>query len=218
MTNINNLALLLNESLQNMQMQMAGSGGEGMPQQGQGSGEPSFRNMRQMQEQLNQMLQQMQQGHQGMPGQTGQPQMSMSEAMARMAAEQEAIRKELQKMSEQLGREGYGEMQEELSELQKEMEQTELDMVRKEIGRQTLMRQEEILTRLLEHERAELQREMDERRVGNTANNYEFSNPEEIFEYNRIRNKELEMLRSMPAGLKPFYRSMVETYFLNMQE
>lgn len=218
MTHINNLALLLNESLQNMQMQMAGSGGEGMPQQGQGGSDPSFRNMRQMQEQLNQMLQQMQEGHQGMPGQTGQPQMSTSEAMARMAAEQEAIRKELQKMSDQLGREGYGDMLEDLSELQKEMEQTELDMVRKEVGRQTILRQEQILTRLLEHEQAELQREMEERRVGNTAYNYEFSNPDEIFEYNRIRNRELEMLRSLPAGLKPFYRSLVENYFLNMQE
>ena len=216
MTHINNLALLLNESLQNMQMQMAGSSGMGMPQMGEGS-EPSFQNMREMQEQLNQMLQQMQDGHQPMPGEIGEQPMSVSEAMARMAAEQEAIRKELQKMTDQLRNEGFGEM-EELRDLQQEMERTELDMVRKQVNRQTINRQEQILTRLLEHERAELQREMEEKRVGTTAYDYEISNPEEIFEYNRIRNRELEMLRSLPPGLKPFYRTLVENYFLNVQE
>ncbi len=217
MTHINNLALLLNESLQNMQMQMqmAGAGGEGKPQPGQG--DPSFQNMRQMQEQLNEMLQQMQQGHQPMQGEGGQQPMSTSEAMARMAAEQEAIRRELSRMGDKLKEEGVGDG-EELSDLQRAMEATELDIVRKQISRQTMLRQEQILTRLLEHERAELQREMEERRVGNTAINYEISNPEGFFEYNRLRNREVEMLRSLPPGLKPFYRHMVENYFLNVQE
>jgi hypothetical protein len=217
MTHINNLALLLNESLQNMQMQMqmAGSGGEGRPQPGQG--EPSFQNMRQMQEQLNEMLRQMQEGHQPMPGESGQQPMSMSESMARMAAEQEAIRRELSRMGEKLRDEGIGDGQE-LSDLQREMENTELDIVRKQISRQTILRQEQILTRLLEHEKAELQREMEERRVGNTAIDYDISNPEGYFEYNRLRNRELEMLRSLPPGLKPFYRNMVENYFLNVED
>ncbi len=217
MTHINNLALLLNESLQNMQMQMqmAGSGGEGQPQPGQG--DPSFQNMRQMQEQLNEMLQQMQQGHQPMPGESGSTPMSNSEALARMAAQQEAIRNELNKMAKQMQEHGMGGT-EDVLELQKDMEATELDIVRKQISRQTILRQEKILTRLLEHERAEIQREMEERRVGNTANNYEISNPEGFFEYNRIRSRELEMLRSLPPGLKPFYRNMVENYFLNVQD
>ncbi len=217
MTHINNLALLLNESLQNMQMQMqmAGSAGDGQPQPGQG--EPSFQNMRQMQEQLNEMLQQMQQGHQPMPGEGGSSPMSNSEALARMAAEQEAIRNELNKMAQQMKDHGVG-GSEEILELQQEMEATELDIVRKQISRQTILRQEKILTRLLEHEKAEIQREMEERRVGNTANNYEISNPEGFFEYNRIRSRELEMLRSLPPGLKPFYRNMVENYFLHVQD
>lgn len=215
MTHINNLALLLNESLQNMQMQMAAASGmgDGDPNQ---MGEPSFQNMRQMQEQLNEMLQQMQEGHQPMPGETGQPQMSTSEAMARMAAEQEAIRRELQKMAEQMMQMGQGDMQE-LLDLQRDMERSELDMVRKQIGRQTMMRQQEILTRLLEHERAELQQEMEERRVGTTAYEYELSNPDAIFEYNRIRSRETDMLRSLPANVNPFYRGLIEQYFLNIQ-
>jgi hypothetical protein len=96
------------------------------------------------------------------------------------------------------------------------MERTELDIVTRNVTRQTIQRQQRILTRLLEHEKAQLQREQEERREGTTAKYYELSNPADIFEYNRIRNRELEMLRSMPPGLKPFYRSLVETYFLNV--
>ncbi len=214
MTHINNLALLLNESLQDIQQQMAM--GEGMgddPQQG--SGGMSFQDLRQMQEQLNEMLQQLQQGEQPMPGQTGEGGMSMSEQMARMAAEQEAIRNKLKELTDDMRNQGM-EVGQELDQLQRDMERSELDMLRKQLSRQTMMRQEEILTRLLEHERAELIREQEERREGTTAKEWDLSNPEEFFEYNRIREREVEMLRSLPPGLRPFYRSLVEKYFLHV--
>jgi len=105
----------------------------------------------------------------------------------------------------------------ELRELQRQMEQSELDMLRKEISTQTMHRQERILTRLLEHERAEKQRETEDRREGTTAEDYDISNPEDFFEYNRIREREVEMLRSLPPGLRPFYRTLVEQYFLHME-
>ncbi|MBW6497836.1 MAG: hypothetical protein K0B09_05585 [Bacteroidales bacterium] len=212
MTHINNLALLLNESLQNMQMQMAANAA-GDPQS-DGQCQSGFPGLREMQEQLNQMLEQLQQGHQPLPGESGQP-MSVSEQLARMAAEQEAIRNQLKRLADELkqgGVDGSG-----LDQLQRDMERTELDIVTRNITRQTIQRQQRILTRLLEHEQAQLQREQEERREGTTAKNYELSNPADVFEYNRIRNRELEMLRSLPPGMKPFYRSLVETYFLNVE-
>ena len=214
MTHINNLALLLNESLQNIQQQMAM--GEGMgdePQQGGGG--MSFQDLRQMQEQLNELLQQLQQGEQPMPGETGEGGMSLSEQMARMAAEQEAIRNQLKELTDDMRNQGI-EVGEDLDQLHRDMERSELDMLRKQLSRQTMMRQEEILTRLLEHERAELIREQEERREGTTAKEWDLSNPEEFFEYNRIREREVEMLRSLPPGLRPFYRSLVEKYFLHV--
>jgi hypothetical protein len=211
MTHINNLALLLNESLQNMQMQMAGNN-SGSPQS-DGQCQGGFPGLREMQEQLNQMLEQLQQGHQPMPGESGKP-MSVSEQLARLAAEQEAIRNQLKGLADEL-KQG-GEDGRALDQLQRDMERTELDIVTRNVTRQTIQRQQRILTRLLEHEKAQLQREQEERREGTTAKYYELSNPADIFEYNRIRNRELEMLRSMPPGLKPFYRSLVETYFLNV--
>ncbi len=215
MTHINNLALLLNESLQDIQQQMA-MGGQGMGEDAQPGGSPSFQDLREMQEKMNEMLQQMRDGHQPMPGETGEPSMSMSEQMARMAAEQEAIRNKLKELADDLRGQGLEEGRG-LDELQREMEQTELDILRKELSRETMLRQERILTRLLEHENAELQREREDRREGTTADRYDISNPEEFFEYNRIRERELEMLRSMPPGLRPFYRTLVEQYFLHVE-
>lgn len=212
MTHINNLALLLNESLQNMQMQMS-MNSSGNPENS-GQGQCDFPGLRQMQEQLNQMLEQLQQGQQPMPGESGKP-MSVSEQLARLAAEQESIRNQLKQLADEL-KQG-GEDGRALDQLMRDMERTELDIVNRNVTRQTVQRQQRILTRLLEHERAQLQREQEERREATTAKNYEISNPADVFEYNRIRNRELEMLRSLPPGLKPFYRSLVETYFLNVE-
>jgi hypothetical protein len=221
MTHINNLALLLNESLQNMQMQMAmmeGSGdGEG---QGQGQGgrpQPSFQNMSQMQEQLNEMLKQMQQGGTPEMGQPGMSPGQMSEAMYRMAAEQQKIREELGRMADKMQSEGMGEQQE-LQDLQRDMERTELDIVRKQINRQTIQRQERIMTRLLEHEKAELQREMEEEREGTTAIEYPRSSPEALMEELLRREQTTEMLRRIPPALRPYYREMVEKYLIRLQE
>ncbi len=215
MMHINNLALLLNESLQDIRQQMA-MGGQGLGEDDQAGAGPSFQDMREMQEKLNEMLQQMREGHEPMPGEAGESPMSLSEQMARMAAEQEAIRNKLKEMEDELRSQGLEEGAG-LDELQREMQQTELDILRKELSRETMLRQERILTRLLEHEKAELQRETEDRREGTTAEDYPISNPEDFFEYNRIRERELEMLRSMPPGLRPFYRTLVEQYFLYVE-
>lgn len=214
MTHINNLALMLNESLQEVQQQMAMGQGTGNDSD-MGEGMPSFQDLSEMQEMLNEMLQQIQEGQQPMPGETGEPGMSMSEQMARMAAEQEAIRNQLRQLTDEMRNQGR-EVGEEFDQLQRDMERSELEMLRKELSTRTIMRQEQILTRLLEHHRAELQREQEARREGTTAKDYDLSNPEDFFEYNRIREREVDMLRSLPPGLRPFYRSLVEQYFLHV--
>lgn len=218
MTHVNNLALLLNESMENMQNQMQADGqGGGDPQPG--GEKDGFQDLRQMQEQMNQMLEQMREGHQPMPGESGEggeSGMGLSERLARMAAEQEAIRNRLNELSGEMRKEGQNIS--ELDQLMREMERTELDIVTNNITRQTQLRQQRILSRLLEHERAELEREQEERRVGETAKFYDLSNPEDFFEYNREKNRAMDMLQSMPPGFRSHYKTLVELYFLNVQE
>ncbi len=213
MTHINNLALLLNESMQNMRSQMQAQSGKGEPMEGQGM--EGIQEIRKMQEKMNNMLEQLRQGMIPDQGMGGEGNTQISERLARMAAEQEAIRNRL---NELIKNQGSGNGLSEIEQTLREMERTELDLVNRNISRQTMIRQERIVSRLLEHERALLEQDKEERRVGETAKFYNFSNPESFFEYKKSKIKTAEMLRQFPPGFNPFFKNLVESYFLNVQE
>ncbi|MCX6269755.1 MAG: hypothetical protein NTU44_00775 [Bacteroidetes bacterium] len=141
----------------------------------------------------------------------------MSEQLARMAAQQEAIRKQLQQLRDELAKEGKGNAGNMTKTIQ-DMEQTETDLVNKMITNQTLMRQKEILTRLLESEKAMREREKEERRESTEAKNQLYSNPKNFFEYNKIKSRETELLKTVPPTLKPFYKNKVSAYFYNFED
>ncbi len=225
MTSINNLALLLGEALQQMQeaMQKSGScsGGGSCKKPGNGKKPSSAASLRKMQEQLNQQIQQMKEamekgGKKPGPGQKGGQGIGMSEELAKMAAQQEAIRREMQKaMQELMGGDGKnkGGGKEAGGSLANKMEETETDLVNKRITQETIKRQQEILTRLLESEKAEKEREMDEKRESNESKNENLSNPNVFLEYNRLKLKEAELLKTVPPSLIPYYKNKVNQYF-----
>jgi len=166
-----------------------------------------------MQEQLNQQLQRMREqmrDGQGQQRQSGQP--SMSEQLARSAAQQEAIRRLMQQAVEELKRQD-GRAAGELQHLLDEMEKTEQDLVNRVLDEQTLRRQEQILTRLLEAERAELTREQEERRRGEEARQQTFEIPADVLEYHRKRTQESELLQRFHPILRPFYQHRTQEYF-----
>ena len=182
-----------------------------------GQGKPSASSMKQMQDQLNKQIEalkkQLENGQK--PGSQGQK--SMSEQLARLAAQQEAIRKMLQQYGEDQKKEGVGNAGE-ISEMMKKMEQTETDLVNKMINNETLKRQQEILTRLLESEKAEKERELDEKRKSNEAIEKNYSNPNQFFEYNRLKTKELELLKTIPVTLTPFFKYKTNEYFYKFED
>jgi len=211
-THINNLALLLNESMQNMRTNMQAMSGEGNPEPGEGMDDLS--SLRKMQEKMNKMLEQLRQRMSPESGQVGEGNSGLSEHLARLASEQEAIRWRLQEIM----KEAASVNSNEVDQLLRDMERTELDIVNKNITRQTMLRQERILSRLLEHEKALLEQDIDERRVGETANFFEFSNPEEYFKYKQERIKTSELLRNLPPDFNRYYKTIIEQYLLNVQE
>lgn len=226
MTSINNLALMLNEALQQMQAaaKKQGQPGSGSCKKPGGSGnKPSMANMRQMQEQLNKQIQKLKEGMEkngnkpgqkpgqkpgDKPGSTGQ---GMSQELARLAAQQEAIRKEVQKMADQINKDGKGGGN--IGKLAEKMEETETDLVNKMLSQETINRQQEILTKMLESEKAEKEREMDEQRQSNEAKNETFSNPNAFLEYNLLKQKETELLKTVPPSLNPYFKIKVNQYF-----
>ncbi|WP_317899652.1 DUF4175 family protein [Aurantibacillus circumpalustris] len=245
MTSVNNLALLLNEALEQMQQQMkqAKKDNEGKkpgkckkPGSGSGknpskSGTPSS-SMRKLQEQLNQQLKEMkeamekgqkpgekpgdkkgQKSGQGSMGSSGTG-MPGSEQFAKMAAQQEALRRQMQSLMDKLKNKGNNPG----GDLANLMEETEKDLVNKQITNQTMSRQQEILSRLLESEKAEREREQDEQRKSNEAKNENLSNPAEFLEYKRLKEKEMELLNTVPPSLTPYYKEKVNNYFNSLSK
>lgn len=213
MTSINNLALLLGESLEQMQqqmMQMSGAGKSSCSKPGKPGAGQQMNSMKNLQEQLNKQLQQMREGQK--PGEKMGQNQKMSEQLARMAAQQAAIRKQMESLRDQLKEEGRG-TNGDVAKMIEEMEKTERDIVNRQITQETLKRQEDILTRLLKSEKAERQREEEQRRESREANDQKISNPENILEFGKIKNRELELLQTVPPNLNQFYRNKVSEYF-----
>lgn len=227
MTSINNLALLFDEALQQMQKQAKeqkqGKGSCDKPGSGGGKPKPSLANMKKMQEQLNKQLEELKKAlEQGKkPGQKpGQKPgegkgFGMSKSLAKMAAEQAKIRQQIQKMRDQAktgkGRSG-------LDGLSKLMEQTETDLVNKRITRETINRQKEILTRLLESEKADKEREWDDKRESKEGQQKQNENAELFFEFNKGKEKEVDLLKTTPTNLNSFYKKKVTQYFQNINQ
>jgi hypothetical protein len=219
MTSVNNLALLLAESLnqmqqQNMSMKSSGKSGKSCPMPGQGK--PSAKSMRKMQEQLNKQMEAMKKSMEkgkndkGKMGKSG-----MSEQFARMAAQQEALRQQLGEYRDQLQKEGkLGDKG--INKMIQEMEKTETELVNKILNQQTLQRQEEILTRLLESEKAEMKREQEERRESNEGNDIQRPDPARFFEQNGLPSKETELLRTIPPSMNNYYRNKANEYFISI--
>jgi hypothetical protein len=226
MTSYNNLALLLDEALQQMQMSMANQmPGKGNCENPGGQGNtPSSGKMGKMQEEmgkkLDEMMKKMEKGKQEggqQPGsKPGMGDQGMSKEIAKMAAEQAAIRREVERMAQELNQQGKGEGSG-LKDIAEQMEELEKDLVNQDITIESLKRQEDIMIRLLESEKAMREREYDDKRESNRPGSFEPSNPEEYLEYKRKKSKEVELLRTVPADLKPYYRDKVNDYFLNFE-
>lgn len=201
MTSINNLALLLNDVLSQMQQQMAAAMGN--PQNKQGNTRQNM-NLSELQKQLNQQIQELKQS-----GKSGR---ELSEELAKLAAQQEKIRQALQKMEEMNQmKEGEGGSGDELS---KQMEDTESDLVNKRLTSETIKRQKEIMTRLLEVEKSMREQEMDEERKGETAkDDYEKQVSKSFEQYIQTKKQEIELLKTVPVKLNPYYKNEASEYF-----
>ncbi|TAD97131.1 MAG: DUF4175 family protein, partial [Bacteroidetes bacterium] len=206
MTAMNNLALMLDDVLHQMQENM----GKQMGGMQIVNKKRKDKQMSDMQKALNEQLQELKQGNkQGK---------ELSEQLAKMAAQQQAIRKALENSMK--GKEGKnkkdGDSNEgggELGDLLDEMEKTEEDLVNKRITQELLNRQKQIMTRLLESEKAMRERETDQKREAETAKTKERKNPADFSDYLKLKEKQIELLKTIPASLNPYYKKEVNEYF-----
>ncbi len=207
MTSINNLALMLNDVLKQMQEQMASQmSGEQMCNKPKKGGKPS---MSMLQQSLNQKIRELKQ--------SGKQGRELSESLAELAREQEELRQMLEGM-------GSGETQldenaqKKLKDLEKIMEESEKDLVHKRLTQELLQRQEDILTRLLESEKAQREQQLDPTRESQTADEIELVRPPDLEKYFREKEKQTELLKTISPFLNSYYREQVNEYFEKIYE
>jgi hypothetical protein len=215
MTSFNNLALLLDEALKQMQNQASCSKpGQGNCEKPGGTGskpKPSAGQMKKMQESLSKQLEEMKKNGQNKGNNAG-GQGEMSKQLAEMAARQAAIRKMMEEKANELNQDGSGNGNE-LKQISREMEELQKDIVNNRVNENTMRRQQDIMIRLLKAEEAERTRDKDNERKSNESKNSPVSNPEKYEEYLRKKQRETELLKTVPPALKPYYREKVNSYF-----
>ena len=236
MTGYNDLALMLSEVLDQMQKQAQASqqpgsgqcnnpGGKG---QGQSKGQMTMQQMKQaMQDQIAKMKGGKKPGGEDGKGQkegkTGDSPGSGSipgltpKEMAKMAAQQEMMRESLKKMRQDLNKDGTGSGNG-LNDIIEDMDKLEDDLLNGRVGSDYIRRQQDILTRLLESEKALRERGYSEERESKEGKNHDEGNLNEFTEYNRKKDAEIEFLRSLPVELQVYYKTLVNEYFNSVNE
>ena len=99
-----------------------------------------------------------------------------------------------------------------MKKLEMLMEQNEEDLVNMQLTSETIRRQEEIMSRLLESDKAEREREFDDKRESKTPED-KYMEGQILKDHLIQKEKQIELLETIPLNLKPFYRNKVNEYY-----
>jgi len=203
MMHLNELALLLSDLMDQMQS---------------GSGSGSGMSMQQMMQQLQQMSgdqqklnQQMQQFLNDMQG--NRLSVDQKERLKQLSRQQQEIRKELQQLSE----ESPGTDNEVLGDLNRiaeQMEETIRELQQGTQNRETLERQRQILTRMLQAQKSLRTQGQKEKREGSTSEDtFDRSSPGDLSPQEEAEKLRRDLIRALETGYAPDYETLIRRYF-----
>ena len=201
MKSVNDLVLMLQESLKDMNSNSSGNGGN-CKKSGKNK-KPGMGAMKKKQESFKKSLQDMidglKDGEKGSKGKQG-----MSKQLSKMLSEQEKMQQMLQQLM-QSGQVGQ-QTNEVLKEIGKLLDKNIDDIIRRNISDQMLNRQQSILNRMLEAEKAEQEREKDDKREAEKPNNFKISNPKDDLEYKEKINKQKGIIVKPNVQIKNLFK------------
>lgn len=208
MTASNNLALMLNEALENLEKQMANAQPGDQECENPGQGQSGMNMLKQESESIKQQLQQMIEQMKN-----GSPQ-NMNQQMGQSLMQHEMMQQMLREIMNN-GSVG-SDARKTLQEIDNMLEQNRKQLMNKNVNAQMIERQNKITTRLLEAEKAELEREFEDERESRSAEDFQ-SNPAQFFEFQIRDNSTLEYLNRNSHKLNNFYNKKYKQYLNNMQ-
>lgn len=219
-TSVNNLALLLDEILQQMQQsasqmqQQQGGKSQCNNPNSPGQGMSSLSQMKGSQEslkqQMQQMIDQMKKNGDKPGGKDG-----MSKQLSQMLSQQEMYNKMLNELMDKGS--FTSETMKNLNEIKEMMQRNEDDIINRRISNSTLFRQNQIVTRLLESEQAERKRELDKKRESKENKEEVISNTKSYFKYDKSSKQIDNIIEYSNIKLNKFYKKKYDNYiiFLN---
>ncbi len=197
MSSLNKAAMEMQQAMQNLMKGGGGGGAGGLMQQLQA--------MAGQQQSINMQTQQMR---------------AAAEA-ARLAVEQEAVRKSL----EQLNREAQASVEGrrilgDLDEIAREMQEVVRNLEQNNVNPETIRKQERILSRLLDASRSMRERDFEKRRRAETGRQIARQSPAELDPSTlegRSRLRE-DLLKAMEQGYARDYQELIRKYFEALQK
>ena len=220
MKGLNDLALMLDEAMQQMQENASGMPGSGSCNKPGGTGKKSGKSgksgkqpmdkivegQKSLTEKLKGMLKNGKNGKRG----------GMAKEFAEAAKRQAELRKALEELQKQKQEEGKG-AGNQLQKMIDDMNKIEKDLVNKKLDAKLIKRQQEITSRLLEADKADRKRGYDNQRKSKSAIDKEKKMPPAVEKYLKERESQLEFYKSISPDLKPFYKKLVNQYIKNLK-
>jgi hypothetical protein len=211
MTSLNNLAVMLSEILEQMQNESNSQGSSsGNKKKSNKNQKPS---LSELQQSLNQQIENLKKS-----GKSGR---ELSEELRKLAVQQEMIRQMMKEKgnkpgqnTEEPGKDGKGG-----NKMDKLMQDSKNDLINKRVTDQLLQRQKEILTRLLESEKAERERGMkEEREAERPKDNYEQIKDILLEKYLKEKQQQIEEIQKKSPAFLPFYKNNIQKYNLKISQ
>ena len=133
--------------------------------------------------------------------------------MQRLAGEQAALQEALEKMSNEMG--SRQDIMGRLGELGSKMDEVVQDLLKQNVDRETIDRQREILSRMLDAQKSVQEREYSKKRKAESAKKYIAIDPGTLKNLSDLQKKRLQdaLKKSLNEGYQSDYQNLIELYF-----
>jgi len=211
-TAANNLALFLSEALENIKKEQnqEGEGDEESDESGKPGKKSGMKKLKDSQnsikEQLQQMIDQMKNGETG----------KMSKSIGQTLAQQEMMQQMIQDLLN--GKSVGSGAKEQLKAIDQLLEQSKRDLINRNISNELINRQNLILSKLLEAEKSEIERDFDDKRESKTATDVKKRVPDGYFENDNKFKNENELIRRNNYKLRSFYDQKYSNYLNRLKD
>jgi hypothetical protein len=148
----------------------------------------------------------------------GQYTMEQQAGLTRLAAEQEALKKGLEQLNQELG--NRSQILGSLEDIAKEMEKVVSDLEKLNVDRNTIDRQKKILSRLLDSEKSLVKRDYSEKRKAETGEEIIRKSPFQLpLDIGALNQKEKERNQRLSTETYPKeYEEAIKEYFKALSE